>query len=265
MTATPVEAGGWSGRRFWLNVLAVGVLHVLVLASVGGRPAEVRVAGPAGFSLRWLDWDTTPDRVAMRLGVSDPSLFATPGARSLGSVAWRRTGHPVGASVGWNEAPLWLEVSTNWFRELPAFDRESGAELRAVDARPLPEVSEVEVAPVPMAARSEMELDAALAARGLRESAIVPSINHTNLLDNPVRLEITVDADGLVFSAIVFSSSGWRPADDRALKLVKGLRFKPLEGAGSRPSSAERQWGQVRVRWHSVNGGAPPAASPTPP
>jgi TonB family protein len=116
--------------------------------------------------------------------------------------------------------------------------------------REAPALTPVTVQPVRVERRSRVELDSSLSARGWAEPLDVPSVTHSNLLGS-TEVQVSVEPDGRVFSAVVVQGSGWRVADERALDLARHARFAPVE-----PSLGSRQWGRIRFRWYVVEPGA---------
>ncbi len=186
------------------------------------------------------------------LALQDPTLFALPGTRGFSALAWRPGDeiHPPAEDSG--EGSHWLAASSHWFaaRISPA-PPAAGFPLRVAADKPWPEPTASAPPPVPVGDRSSLELDAALAARGLAAPLQLPSLTQSNLLSATV-VEVGVDPAGGVSSAIVLRSSGLKSADEQGLELAARARFKPLAGSAAAGTASGWVWGRMVFRWHSA-------------
>jgi hypothetical protein len=131
---------------------------------------------------------------------------------------------------------------------------------RSFADKPAPRLSEVNPPPIPLPTKSSVRIEGDLTRRELLAPVEVPSIPHTNLLTNTV-IQLAVDSSGFALFPVMLSSSGSKGADQQALDLAKGLRFKPVGTANAGPPQRPRSltWGRLVFEWHTL-----PAADPPP-
>ena len=267
---TSRSANGLSGRTvlFFAVVVFVGQIGVLAWLGGGALP-ERRVDTSPGLGLM-PEILLIPDHGA-GAPYSDPMLFTRPNRRGFSGKAWR------GFEVVDHQLIDWEEPS----RPLPNEPADLGGRFRStlpnhlafvsnIPAKRLAKPMEVSLPPLAMRATSEMEIRGSLAKRPLVRSIIVPGLSHGEALQR-TRVRIGVSPDGYVVSAklpgrLAKPGSQQAAADQRALELLRGIRFEPLTGATSRlPTDADRlEWGEAVFFWQTVKPPEPPPVAPAP-
>lgn len=212
-------------------------------------PHRVVSAGTPDVRLKVLDFGQTDPGLARHFDVVDPSAFALPSGGGGAGPDWRRVAPGAGAATTGAEPARWLRVDPGWFGGTAAVVSVPSVHRGAVD-KPAAGPTGPVASPVPVQGRTVVETDGALAARGLAGAVDAVSLAHSNLL-GVTEVQVAVEADGSVFSAVLLQSAGWDAADERGLALARGARFKPLPGAsiGQRGGTV---WGRMRFRWHTV-------------
>jgi len=238
----------WSTVVFLVTLLQVGLVFVL---NERRGAVEVREATVRGFRLS--HWQPTTAEGEMVLAAIDPTVFALPGPRGFSGQAWRQTWSLPSMGRGWTDEVRWLPGETGWFGRLEGLSDVAIEAVGDSEIRPDPSSSEVVVGPLPLAQRSALELDDGLTRRGLAREVLVPSMTHSNLL-GVTEVQVSVEPDGHVFSAVVLRGSGLGTADERAVAIALGCRFKPTSDEVG--PTTERQWGRLRFRWYTVAPGA---------
>lgn len=250
MSGARNDLRSWSRRQWGTVVGLVTVLQLGLLVVLVERTAEVpsRVAAPP--ELRIIAWESKGVSGREALEVLDPALFAVPGPRSFSGAAWDRPRRSPTAPSGWQEDPRWLTAQTQWFGRVTALTEVKAMSRLATGEEFIPAPRVVEPPPIPLATGSRVVLDAGLMERGWVTPLVAPLLVHSNLV-NRTEIEVSVEPDGWVFSAVVVRSSGLARADEEALALALAARFTPLPGAGGPVS--ERQWGKLRIDWRTVS------------
>jgi TonB family protein len=248
--ATPSDLQAWSHQRWWTVGVGLFLLQVLLIVGLSERPMEVPQAGVERWRVGWVLPGEGGAEVERWLAVVDPTAFALPGPRSFSGAAWREGAEQPAPVAVWGEPDRWLGGSTGWVGNPLATGLVAAVVVRPTGGHSLPTRTPVEAGRLPLESSSRVELGALLGARGLAEPLDVPSLTHSNLLGS-TEVQVVVDADGSVFSAVVLQGSGWRVADEQALVLARKARFGPADG-----SAPGRQWGRMRFRWHVVQPGA---------
>ncbi len=239
----------WSERQWTGAVVMLFLAQVFLLGVVAEREAAPPLVSLPGGGLEVAQWPAGVVEASRELGVRDPMLFAVPNDYGFSGEAWRMASKTPLPRLEWSEPMRWLSARSNWFGvglQGPGLGLSSP---RLAGGLRVPEGTRVEVSRLALARVSRLELDDGLVARGVESWPEVPVMSHTNLLQ-PTWVQVAVEPDGMVFSAVVLKSSGWDEADRQALTLVNGLRLK-RESSGVDPV-AERQWGSIVVRWSNA-------------
>jgi len=262
MSTATDDLRSWSGRQWGsvVGLITAAQLTLVVMLCEQNEQVPARVAAPPG--LRVIGLEPGDRASAAILEAVDPTVFALPGPRGFSGAAWGQPPRPPAAPTGWNEGTRWLTGRTQWFgRVIGAPRLTAGASLGAADDH-VPAPRRVTSRPVPLAPGSVVSPSAGLAARGWSTPLVAPVMVHTNLL-GPTEVQVSVEPDGWVFSAVVVRSSGLARADEAAVALARSARFTPLPGAGS--PAAERLWGRLRFDWRTLppEGEAAPSAGGT--
>ena len=243
----------WSGRKRWIVIaLAVGVQAGLILWFGATSPRSIRIV------------DARPDVQLVTvadselLAVTAPTLFSRAHPKGFSGPAWLAV-PPLPEPGQFPESaasPVWLAVEPG----------DLGATFRAfVRARaPGPFTLRNEQSPavtqpsapliLPAATNSIVEVEGALAARGLLGMSELPSWPNPDIL-SPSEVQVLVDARGNPVSALLLSGSGLKAADQTAVNLARSAQF------GSAPSVLNAQFvnpsdglvfGRLIFRWHTL-------------
>ena len=115
-----------------------------------------------------------------------------------------------------------------------------------------------------------MEIRGGLAKRPLVRSITVPGLTHGEALQR-TRVRIGVNPDGYVVSItlpgrLAKPGSPQAEADQRALGLLRGIRFEPVKDTKpQRTRDAGRlEWGEAIFYWQTVQPPKPPSVAPVP-
>ena len=129
---------------------------------------------------------------------------------------------------------------------------------------------EVALPPLAMRGTSEMEIRGGLAKRPLVRSITVPGLTHGEALQRTL-VRIGVNPDGYVVSItlpgrLAKPGSPQAEADQRALGLLRGIRFEPVKD--TKPQHAgdagRLEWGEAIFYWQTVQPPKPPPVAPVP-
>ena len=268
-TGTPTVNGisGWTIVLLAVLIF-IGQIGVLAWLGSGELPAKKIVTAP-GLKLM-PEILLVPDH-GIGAPFSDPMLFARPNRRGFSGAAWRGFEKVDHQLIDWDEPgrPLPNEpgVLGSRFREaLPnhlAFESD-------IPAKRLAKPMEVALPPLAMRGTSEMEIRGGLAKRPLVRSITVPGLTHGEALQR-TRVRIGVNPDGYVVSITLLGrlakpGSPQAEADQRALGLLRGIRFEPVkETKPQRTGDAGRlEWGEAIFYWQTVQPPKPPPVAPVP-
>ena len=258
MSSATDDLRSWSPRQWatMVGLVTLGQLALIVTLLEKDTEVPTRVAPPP--ELRVMALQTQGGARATLLEAVDPTVFALPGPRSFSGAAWSQPLRRPAVPAGWDEGLRWLTGQSQWFGQVTVSTGAiATASLGAIeDYAPAPR--RVEAAPIPLASGSTVTLDPGLAARGWLTPLLAPVMVHTNLLSR-TEVQVSVEPDGWVFSAVVLRSCGWAQADEAGVALARTARFTPLPAAGG--PATERQWGRIRFDWRTV----PPKAEAAPP
>ncbi|PAW86094.1 MAG: hypothetical protein B9S33_08785 [Pedosphaera sp. Tous-C6FEB] len=258
MNGSLPEDSPWSRQRWVLLVLVLLGLQLAALWLVSERAGQVRLRTEPRTLARWQTSPTGAQKLLDALEVSDPTLFAAVHAGGFSGAAWLQPPPPTYRLSEWTDAQRWLPQPTQTLGE--AYQR-----FATNQRAPHFEATRKPGAPVPTLAvhqpvlreRSRLVVEGSITRRALAKSPPLRSWPVPDVLAD-TRVEVLVDADGLIFSPRLISSGGVQDptqcaADQHALELTRALRFAP---SSSRPASPES--GTLIFQWHTI---APPAAA----
>jgi hypothetical protein len=258
MSAAQSEPRPWSRRRWWSLILLVFALHMgLIFAFSDRRRIEPRPLVAARVRL-------VADQGEL-LALSDPTLFALPHPRSFAAPAWLAIPRFDFAPFQWTEPPRFLGLPARQlgatfsrFMQTNAFARFEFETLPAPGLI-LPPYAPLFTPPI----KSELRVLDDLAQRRLLNQPELPSQPFGDLLTNTV-VRVQVDAAGNIFSpSLVPPGSGSKLADQRALEVIRTLRFAPLAQPPviSADPVGQLTFGTLVFQWHTVP--LPPTNAPT--
>jgi TonB family protein len=188
------------------------------------------------------------------VALSNPTWLARPNVHDLTTTCWQQLPPVPPPNFDWPELPRFLElnpahlgaafhefVQQNLLADFPLnFKSEPDAAVPTVDLE----------SPIPNG--STLEFLDELAQRQPLNIATPPSWTRNDVLA-PSKVEVLVEKDGYVVSAVVLQSSKDIDADDKALEMARNLRFTP---------AAQPTMGDIIFHWHTVPANPPAAATP---
>lgn len=256
MNPSRPEQPRWSRARWLVTLVVVFAAQVGLIFALGDRkpitPRRVAAAPTV---------QVTASRGEL-LALQDPTLFVLPHAHGFSADAWftRSTVQPPVYRL--SEPPRLLELAGDELGEtFRRFMRANAFAPFALETKPAPELSRPRLPPpeIRPPAVSTLMILGDLAGRKLLTPLKLPNQTHSDLLTNTV-VQVLVDADGNVFSALSFPpGSGSVEADRQALSLARAARFAPMEasrGPRSEPFG-DLTRGLLVFEWFTV----PPAAT----
>ena len=251
-----VAEPGWS-RRLWVAMVGaiLGCQLIAIRWLSDDTPIVVRPVPPQ-LTATSLFLEPPSPGLERLFELADPTVFALPSARGFAGTAWRIATDPAPDTSDWVDSNRWLAASGRWLVARPRVGPPERGPLSSLDPSTFlsrPKVAVVTPPLLPLPAKTEVELDPGLRARGLIVPVAAPDVVHSNTLTS-TELRVCVEPSGAVFSAVVLKGSGLAAADQLALESVSKARFKPLDpppAPGSDPG-AGLDWGRMVFRWHTT-------------
>lgn len=221
---------GQRSRRFWVwGFVLFFLAHVAAIFWLASRWQRVpKWEKPVPFFYFSLD-EKSDQRLAEATGFRDPTLFALPHAHGFSGQAWRSF-PPEPAPVTHGSAPPeWLPLSEEQLGQTlnnyVLTNRPIQAQLlAALRSAPAPTMR---IPDEPLVTRSTFSVAGALAQRKLVRQPVLPVISHQDVLGRTV-VEVSVNGEGLVETAVVSGESGLKAADTNGLVLARAVEFEPL-------------------------------------
>jgi hypothetical protein len=247
------EPFAWSARKRWLWIgVAIAAQFGLLfwLSARSPRPVRVAKARPVVRLVPGArgDW----------LSVADPTLFSRAHRTGFSGPAWLGV-PPLPEPEKLPEsavAPAWLTLSPESLGgELHAAAETPPTEFAPLWKPPPPAPTQPAVEPLfPAITNSVVQVEGALAARGLLSLPALPSWSNADVLA-PSQVQVMVDARGNPVSALLLAGSGLKGADEAAVRLALAARF------GTDPAALDSQpgnpaagliFGRLLFRWHTL-------------
>ena len=254
MNPSALQPVPWSRGRLWSAFVLVMVAQVGLIFLLSERNPIVPRRSDSTTAFHLVADAPPGSPIAELLDIDDPTLFALPDPRGFSGQAWMTAPPLRRPSRDWTEPLRWLTLPRSDLGAVfEEFVRTNTVGPRTFPDKPAPELSEVAVAPVPLATKSMFRIEGDLAGRELLTPPEVPSLRHTDLLGN-TEVQVCVGPRGFTFSPLVIGSSGSKDADQRAYDLVKLFRFKPAArtGPGSPRDPSALTWGKIIFQWHTL-------------
>jgi TonB family protein len=217
---------GWGPAR-WTLLLALALaahFGLVFLLGAWKAPAQRVLERVPQFHLA-----TQDDEL---LALTDPTLFALPHeAMDFFPAEWRRPPAVAEHYFSWTEKPLFLSVRADELgSDFEAFMQTNPVPAPPLNFKPAPQLAQPDIRlKSNLPSHSTWELSPELAAR-LIDRPDLPALNKNDTLP-PSRVQVLVDAGGLVFSAVLLDSSGWETADKMALAISQKMKFEPAQSA----------------------------------
>lgn len=231
----PKRERRWSWRDWTLFVLFVFAVHVGLIFIFGDyrlpKTRELKNVPRFQLAANAGDW----------MALDDPTLFVLPHARDFN---WLRMPDIRPSAFRWTEAPLWLSLPPDRLGAVfSRFMQTNSLDGFALDFKPAPKLIGPVVSSAPeFAGASSMRLDDVLAQRKLPGPMPLPDLPYNDVV-KPATVQVVVNVDGNVVSAVLLESSLYKDSDQRSLETARTMRFKP---------SRHLTVGQVVFHWRTV-------------
>ena len=265
---TKSSLNGSSGRvmAFWIFIIFF--IQVFLLSWLGGNKLPFNRSGFSPELQILPEIQFVPD-YGFGEAFSDPMLFTKPNRRGFSGDAWREFPKVEHQLIDWNEPgrpllnePEMLGVS---FRNAMPDHLPFVVDIPLKrEAKPL----SLEIPPLAFRKTSELEIKGNLGERLLVRMVTLPSLSHGKAIQR-TQVRIGVNTDGYVVSAIVQRDlkrpdSLQAEADQRALDLIKGIRFEPksnMLNQQMKPSNS-LEWGEAIFHWQPSTQSNSPSVNP---
>lgn len=259
MSAAAAEFKPWSPRRWVVTTATLLAAQLLLVFLLSARPGAPRPQ-PPGSPVFALSGGAAMGSLAAELAeLADPTLFASAHPGGFSGPGWLRgpaRGHtlaerrPPARFLGSREGLLptpdqGMDAPYQFVRHLPGYRAPAAPRLPPGDPPP---------------ARSMVELSESLLPRLAGELPTLAPRRHSDVL-SPTVVRLTVGQDGRIFSLIPLQSSGLRQADQEAVNLARGLRFRPVPASAEGPAR-DFTSGQLIFYWHAIELGETNGAAP---
>jgi TonB family protein len=238
----------WRKRKWLWFLLLVVAIHVAAIAWFSARGPLPQAKYPSSPSVTMVTGESVSPELAGALDeYEDPTLFASAHLHGFSSLVW--LGKPLHDYdiLGPAQPPRLLAF--NEALEIQArarSDKQRPSIFRSVKKYSVP-LEKPELIGSARPPRSELRIQGLLAKRTLLKEPVLPPEYFNDALANTI-IEAGVDRDGLVLSARLLSSSGFKQADQDALSIVKKLRFSPED----QNSGAGLTWGRLIFDWFGL-------------
>lgn len=227
---------GWTPERWALAIALVVGLQIALVFLFGEKKAPPPRAVGNVPELTFAPGDNE------LLALSDPTLFVLPHRQDFASATWLETPTTTQPSFLWTEAPRWLSFSPKGLGA--AFGRLMQTDFfpqRRFNFKPQPQPT---LPPFSLATvqNSTMQVEGELALRQWPSNIPLTNWPYADVLASS-EVRILVNHFGNVISTILLKSSGYDPADQRALEIARTLRFRP---------APDIVFGKIRFTWQTV-------------
>lgn len=262
MNGDSPEAPPWSRQRWAVVVSAVFALHLGALFLLSSRAEKVQHRPASRAAVRWL---TSPELARTTLDallLNDPTLLAMASPRGFSGAAWLRPQPPTYRVSEWTDTERSLAQPTNSlggaFQPLASGSQALLFDPARKPAAPAPAVA---VAQPALRTASRLRVEGPVRGRLLVAAPVLRSWPHTDVLADS-RVQVFVNAEGLLFSPRLISNGGRHPAqraaDQHALDLARAIRFEPMPTTTGSRSPALME-GTLVFEWHTTEPPALPA------
>jgi hypothetical protein len=238
----------WLGPRFIGLVAMVFCGQLAIVLWLGQRQIKTpRIADPVS-SLQLAGEASTE-----LLKLEDPTLFALPHREGFSGAAWLSIPSQEIRPFAWTEPLRFRDLQVQELAALPAALVTRAEERWPATAYSAPDLSLPVLEPVRLfITKSTLRLTGPLESRRVAMQLELPSWPSSDVLSNSV-VQMQVDAAGLPFSALLLERSGYKEADDYALRQARSMRFKALDAAsGASPPPSNLTGGELVFEWHTM-------------
>jgi len=225
------------GRLLWLIMLALAA-HVGVLLLIGSpKPATPR----PHKAVPQLRLANANDEL---IALNDPTLFARPHAGNPATAFWQQIPTPEPPPFYQPEPPRFLTLATNTLGAALRHFVQTNASPRLTlqfhtaivpDPVPTPLIND-------QPTNSLFEIHGELANRLRLYTPELPELPFNDVLP-PAKVQVLVDADGYVLSAILLEPIPQENVAQQSLAAARELRFAP---------ASQLMLGEVWICWHTV-------------
>lgn len=239
---------GWTRKKFFFVLAFVFAFHVALIYLLGTKKHIVPrvVTNVPHLQLA----DSANELIAL----GDPTLLTRPNAHDAVTAFWQHTPAIAQPDFTWTEAPRYLPPAPEDLGvALREYTRNNEAAEFPLNFKSKPKLTLPDVAftpPLPLA--TTMQISGELAQRRLLNTIELPSPQYNDVIA-PSKVQALVGTDGNVFSPVLLESCGVSEIDQRALQLVRSLRFAP---------APQLMFGDITFTWHTVPTNALPAELP---
>lgn len=261
MISAAAETHSWSRAR-WYGIFALIFLGQLVLIFWLSRNGPTTIpklpAYPHVFR--------ATEALLSRPDLDDPTLFVLPNIHGFSGNVWLKNPPLEYEPPEWTEPVRPLALAPGKLGNvLGEFVRTNLTDTFELAGKPEPQL-DIAPPPVPLPTQSTVTIKGTLAKRPLLSKFKLDSRPAAEILPDS-EVQVGVDADGTVFSAIVVSeptdSKEAKAADAAALNLTRSMLFQPFPRNDPRRTDSSRpamEWGRIIFHWHTV---APPETNAT--
>ena len=253
MNSAALEPVRWPRRRW---VCAVGAVFLIQagLVFLFGHRTQRRPEPPIFRTTIHMVTDPVAPLDSLP-GMDDPTLLALPSLRGFSGPAWLTFSPLEYQPAEWVEPPHWLSLDSNALSStFSRFIRTNVISPPLIADKPLPPLPgyEPNFPNEPLPSHSQLRLEGNLASRRLLAPLELQSWPYSEILSNTT-VQAAVDAAGFTFSTVLLAGSGLKEADQFALKLASGARFRPLPRGQRAPDAlGPVTWGRFVFQWHTL-------------
>ena len=234
----PLPAAGWGWNKFGAVIVLAFAAHLAFVFLLGTKkPVAPRaVRNVPVFQL------TEPGSDLIRL--TDPTLFALPHPEDYLAAAESLLPAVLTNVFGYTEPPAFLMPDpAAWGAAFNAFMQTKRSEAFRPSFKPEPQLVMPRLAmESAMPQHSTWRMAGQITGRRILNLHNAPTLTLNDVI-GPSHVQLLVDQDGNVASAVLLESSGYDAADQQALDLARTLRFAPADRI---------MFGRLIFNWHTV-------------
>lgn len=250
MNSTISDPDAWSPRRRWITIGFIALVQIGLLFLFAERASSISRARNNN-ELRVLLNPLSEGQLSQSLFASDPTLFVLPSLQGFSGAAWLALKPREYQPLDWDESPRWLPANTGELgRTFIRFVQTNSHydKLEVVNKLPPPLEMWISLPVKSHGKKSELKIEGDIKKRLASPGPELPSWNHTEpLLDSVV--QVAVNRAGDVVASRLVSSCGLSSANQKALDIVRTMRFQPLN---SEQAATSLSWGKFIFQWQTL-------------
>lgn len=242
-----IAADTWPRRRVVALILLIFGLHVGLLWRFSGTDLALERTPVRDLPFQFVD--PVSEEAIERVELQDPTLFLLAGRRGFSGSGWLKMApFPYQMKIDF-EPPLWTEPAVDTLAMVPRVGRDELIPSPPLFAeKPPPTVWEVPLNRQPIVPQPSLVIEGELAGWRLDTTNALPEADKDLVLANCV-VQVTVDSDGDVISAVRWSESSSSRMDELAVAFARAARFiPPME------HPPELTFGRLIFRWLAAPG-----------